>query len=74
MFNLLIINGIINNAGVRQRKKFDIISQKEVNDIFEINFFSIFKIMQTYVKYCKKLKIKSSIVNIGSIVGETGFS
>jgi NAD(P)-dependent dehydrogenase (short-subunit alcohol dehydrogenase family) len=69
-----IINGIINNAGVRQRKKFDIISQKEVNDIFEINFFSIFKIMQTYVKYCKKLKIKSSIVNIGSIVGETGFS
>ena len=29
--------------------------------------------MQLYVKYCKKLKIKSSIVNIGSIVGETGF-
>ena len=26
-----------------------------------------------YVKYVKKYKISSSVVNIGSIVGETGF-
>ena len=71
--NKKLINGVINNAGIRQRRSFEKITQKEASDVFNINFFSIFKIMQLYVKYCKKLKIKSSIVNIGSIVGETGF-
>jgi 3-oxoacyl-[acyl-carrier protein] reductase len=68
-----IINGVINNAGIRQRRNFEIITKKELSDVFNINFFSIFKIMQIYVQYCKKYKVKSSIVNIGSIVGETGF-
>ena len=71
--NKRLINGVINNAGIRQRRKFEKITEKEVNNVFKINFFSIFKIMQLYVKYCKRFKIKSSIVNIGSIVGETGF-
>ena len=71
--NKKLINGIINNAGIRQRRKFENITKKEVSEVFNINFFSIFKIMQVYVKYCKKFKIRSSIVNIGSIVGETGF-
>ena len=71
--NKKLINSIVNNAGVRQRKKFTKISSKDLEDIFEINFFSIFKIMQEYVLYSKKNKIKSSIINIGSIVGENGF-
>ena len=56
------ISGLVNNAGERQRIKFD------------TNFFSIFQYMQIYSKYLKQKKISGSIVNIGSIVGNNGFS
>ena len=68
-----IINSVVNNAGIRQRKKFLKITNKELNEVFKVNFFSIFNIMQIYCSYSIKNKIKSSIVNIGSIVGENGF-
>ena len=58
-----IISGLVNNAGIRQRIKFNKINNKNLKDVFEKNFFSIFK-----------NKLKGSIVNIGSIVGPTGFS
>ena len=68
------INCLVNNAGIRQRKKFENISKKELLDIFNCNFFSIFLITQLYVKYLLKHKIKkSSVVNLGSIVGNKGF-
>ena len=67
------INGLVNNAGIRQRIKFENIKKKEIKEIFDINFFSIFRIMQIYFKYTRKYKIGASIVNIGSIVGEQGF-
>ena len=68
------INGLVNNAGERQRIKFNNISKKKLLDLFEINFFSIFKSMQLYSNYLKTKKIQGSIVNIGSIVGTNGFS
>ena len=68
-----LISGLVNNAGIRQRKKFSQISKKKIREIFDINFFSIFEYSQMFVKYAKKYKISSSVVNIGSIVGETGF-
>ncbi len=68
------INGLINNAGIRQRIPFRKISKENLNEIFQINFFSIFQTMQVYSNYCIKNKINSSIVNIGSIVGSLGFS
>ena len=67
------INGLVNNAGIRQRIKFENIKKKEIKEIFDINFFSIFRIMQIYFRYSRKYKIRASIVNIGSIVGEQGF-
>ncbi len=67
------INGLVNNAGIRQRKNFNKISKKDIKEIFDINFFSIFEIMKIYFNYCVKYKIKSSIINIGSIVGTRGF-
>ena len=67
------ISGLVNNAGIRQRKKFSQITKKKIKEIFDINFFSVFEYSQMYVKYVKKYKISSSVVNIGSIVGETGF-
>ncbi len=68
------INSIVNNAGIRQRKKFLKLKTKDIENIFKTNFFSIFSIMQIYCLYSIKYKIKSSIVNIGSIVGENGFT
>jgi NAD(P)-dependent dehydrogenase (short-subunit alcohol dehydrogenase family) len=69
-----IINAVVNNAGIRQRKKFLKLSSSDINDVFKVNFFSIFCIMQLYCSYSLKQKIKTSIVNIGSIVGENGFA
>ena len=69
-----IINCLVNNAGIRQRLKFQKISDKKIKDVFDVNFFSVFRIMRLYAKFCDESKINSSIVNIGSIVGETGFN
>ena len=67
------ISGIVNNAGIRQRLNFNKISNSEIKKIFEINFFSIFFVMQIFSKYFIEKKISASIVNIGSIVGHLGF-
>tara|TARA_Y100000590_G_scaffold461376_1_gene622787 strand:- start:1544 stop:2269 length:726 start_codon:yes stop_codon:yes gene_type:complete len=67
------INCLINNAGIRQRKKFNEIRDKDLKDLFEINFFSIFKLCQIFTKFLKKNE-KGSVVNIGSIVGTYGFT
>lgn len=68
-----IINAIVNNAGIRQRKKFLKLSSSDLHNIFKVNFFSIFNIMQIFCNYSIKQNIKSSIINLGSIVGEKGF-
>jgi 3-oxoacyl-[acyl-carrier protein] reductase len=67
------INSIINNAGIRQREQFVNLDQKKLKEVFEVNFFSIFEIMKIFAIFSKKNKLKGSIVNVGSIVGETGF-
>tara|TARA_X000000950_G_scaffold8188_1_gene9001 strand:- start:12823 stop:13566 length:744 start_codon:yes stop_codon:yes gene_type:complete len=67
------ITGLVNNAGIRQRKEFNKISKTDLKEVFDVNFFSIFEIMKNYFNYCKKYKLNSSIVNIGSIVGTRGF-
>ncbi len=69
-----VINGLVNNAGERQRTKFDKINKKKLTALFDTNFFSIFEYMQIYSKYLRQKKISGSIVNIGSIVGNNGFS
>jgi len=66
------INCLVNNAGIRQRKKFLKISEKELKELFEINFFSIFRLCQIFIKNLKKDE-RGSIINIGSIVGSYGF-
>ncbi len=67
------INGLVNNAGIRQRKEFSKITNKDLKEVFENNFFSIFFNMQIFSKYLIKNKLTGSIVNIGSIVGQRGF-
>ena len=69
-----LLTGLVNNAGERQRLPFDKISKEKLNKIFEINFFSVFENMKIFSKYLKLKKAKGSIVNMGSIVGQNGFS
>ena len=67
------INCLINNAGLRFRKSFLKIEKKELNRVFETNFFTPFIIMQLFSKFLIKNKITGSIINITSIVGQLGF-
>ena len=67
------INCLINNAGLRFRKSFLKIKKKELNSVFETNFFTPFILMQLFSKFLIKNKIKGSIINITSIVGQLGF-
>ena len=71
--NRVIINCLINNAGIRQRKNFLGISKKDIREVFQTNFFSIFHIMQIFSKNLIKKKKPGKIINIGSIVGNLGF-
>ena len=69
------INGIINNAGMRFRKPYLKISKKNLQQVFDNNFFSIFFIIQEFLKVIGlKSNESCSVVNIGSIVGKIGFS
>ena len=65
------ISGLVNNAGIRQRLKFQKINKQKINEVFNVNFFSVFENMQLFQNTWEK--IKGSIVNIGSIVGNNGF-
>ena len=67
-----IISGLVNNAGERQRLRFEKINKKKLLKIFKNNFFSTFENMRLFSKYLGG-RINGSIVNIGSIVGINGF-
>ena len=72
--NKIYLKSVINNAGERQRKNFLKIKKKDLLQVFDTNFFSIFYIIQKYIEYLIKLNSKGSIVNVSSIVGKLGFS
>ncbi len=69
----IVLDGLINNAGRRQRKSFIDFKSKDIKEIMNVNFISPFLLTQKFVNQLKKEK-KGSIINIGSIVGEFPFS
>lgn len=69
----IILDGLINNAGQRQRKSFTDFKSKDIRDIMNVNFISTFLIAQQFIKQIKKNNF-GSIINIGSIVGDKAFS
>ena len=66
------LHGLVNNAGIRQRIRFEKIKKKEIENVMNVNFFSIFFIIQEFLKLIDK-KENASIINLSSIVGERGF-
>ena len=68
------INCLVNNAGERQRIPFLKIKKREINNIFLNNYQSQFFLCQEFIKFVIKNNLKkTSIVNLGSIVGVNGF-
>ena len=57
---------LVNNAGVASGSIIEMTSQKNLKEIFNVNFFSQIRLTQLVLKYLKNSK-KSSIINIGSI-------
>lgn len=68
----IVLNGLVNNAGERQRISFFDIKERDMKRILNVNFISTFLISQYFVKNFKE-QTEGSIVNIGSIVGEKPF-
>lgn len=68
------ITCLVNNAGIRFRKKFLEIKEKDLRQVFDVNYFSIFKLSQIFCKFLTKNKLSGTILNISSIVGQTGFN
>ncbi len=63
------VSMIINGAGVNSATPFLEISEKEMYDIFDINYIFVVKCCQNYIKYCLEKKISGKILNIGSVSG-----
>jgi 3-oxoacyl-[acyl-carrier protein] reductase len=70
--NKIYLNGLINNAGQRQRKSFIDFKKKDIEQILKVNFLSTFSLTQLFVKNSNNNE--KSIVNVGSIVGDKPFS
>ena len=69
------IDLLINNAAVPSGSLIEMTSIKNLKNVFEINFFSQIRLIQSLLRFIKKSK-NGSIINIGSISGliaEKGF-
>jgi short-subunit dehydrogenase len=61
---------IINNAGLYKSKSFAKTDIKEISELFEVNFFSIIKLLKNIYNNLKKRECL--IININSLSGLTG--
>lgn len=67
------IDALINNAGIILNSLFQMTTEKQLREQFEVNFFSVF----LFTQYISKLMVRNkrgSIVNVSSTVGEDGNS
>ncbi|MGW9796877.1 SDR family NAD(P)-dependent oxidoreductase [Serratia marcescens] len=67
---------IINNAGIANTKLFMQISEKDVEEIFNVNFYGTFRVIRKFIKNMSKNKF-GRIINISSVLAgmpQKGFS
>ncbi len=67
------VHGLVNNAGIRQRKDFLSLDRSEFDDVIARNLTSCFEAMQVFVPAMSS-NSGGAIVNISSIVGPRGFA
>ena len=64
---------LVNNAGILRDKLIGMISDAEINELFDINIIGLIKITQLAARLMSRRK-SGSIINISSIVGRRGNS
>ena len=69
--NVLIIDILINNAGILLNKPFLEIQEAEITEVLNVNYISVIKMIQYIYPKIKKSKI-AHIVNVGSVGGVAG--
>lgn len=62
---------LINNAGILINKRVEVITQKEINETFEVNYFAPLRLIQTFLPALKQGNF-GHIVNISSMGGYQG--
>jgi 3-oxoacyl-[acyl-carrier protein] reductase len=67
------VDVLINNAGYLVNKPFEKLNEKEIKAIYEVNVFAPFLLSQALLPYMGN-RIRSHIVNIGSMGGVQGAS
>ena len=66
------VHNLINNAALRNDKHFLKVTDNDLNNLFEVNLKSIFKLSQIFSKKMVKNKIKGCIISISSQLGHVG--
>src|ERR1700721_956746 len=64
---------LVNNAGILRDKLIGMISDAEINELFDVNIIGLIKITQLAARLMSRRK-SGSIINIASIVGRRGQS
>jgi 3-oxoacyl-[acyl-carrier protein] reductase len=65
------IDAVVNNAGIMRNALFQMTTEKNLREQFEVNFFSVFLFTQYVAKLMARQK-RGSIINIASTAGEDG--
>ena len=66
------IDNLVNNAALANTKYFLEVTNKQLDDITNVNLKAIFKLSKIFAKKMVKKKIKGNIINISSQLGHMG--
>uniref|UniRef100_A0A7E4VHR9 (3R)-3-hydroxyacyl-CoA dehydrogenase n=1 Tax=Panagrellus redivivus TaxID=6233 RepID=A0A7E4VHR9_PANRE len=71
-FNNAAPNFLVNNAGITRDATLLKMSEKQFDDVINVNLKAVWMLSQTFARLAVEAKTSQSIVNISSIVGKTG--
>jgi len=66
------VDNLINNAAMANKKFFLDVTNKDLDDLIEVNLRAIYKLSQIFAKKMIKKKIKGTIIGLSSQLGHVG--
>jgi NAD(P)-dependent dehydrogenase (short-subunit alcohol dehydrogenase family) len=67
-----LVNTIVNNASGENQKYFTEVTEKDLNNMINVNLVANFMLTKIFVKKMIKKKIKGNVINLGSQLGHMG--